>query len=297
MRILPLMLGACGQPTPALADFQATNALLAPGRALDMMLFIQDPVTEPVFYSAYATWAAALGCEMMCTLAPSMTLGSMGSGTYDTTGLNGNTGLHGLAAQCKTYGLPLIIRLAHEFNGSWNAYGNTNETAASYVAGWQHIVTYFRGQGVTNVSWCWCANIWGTPGVAANIVDPTAADSSHVNTPSTLFSANYASLAGLTGKPFGISEVGCAADPRLTALCGGKDGWYGLLFELIAGWPNVCFMTNWEAVVTPPATNQGDYTVNSSGTDPAALAAFTAGITAYPFAAQPGVPSLRPAGC
>jgi Glycosyl hydrolase family 26 len=315
MRTLPIMLGACGQPTAELADFQATNALLAPGRALDTLLFLENPVVSPIFYSAYPTWAADLGAMMHCTAAPSITLSSMGSGTYDTSGLYNNAGLYGLAVACKNYGLPMIIRLCHEFNGDWNAYGNTHETAAQFVAGWQHVVSLFRTNGATNVSWCWCPNIWDTPGVGANIVDPTVADTSGVDwypgdsyvdyialdgymstqntycqTPATLFGANYATLTGFSSKPFGIAEVGCAEDPRLAAVCGSKAGWYDLLFEMIAGWPNICFMNNWEQVISSPNNNRGDYTINSSGTDPAALAAFVAGVTSYPFAAQPASP-------
>ena len=324
MRILPFMLGSPGQPSPELADFQAMNTLLEP-RALDIMLFIQDPVSEPVFYSAYPTWASDLGCVMMCTLAPSITLSSMGSGTYDSSGLYDDAGLDGLAAQCVSYGLPLIIRLCHEFNGNWNAYGYTQETAAQFVAGWQHVVSLFRAQGATNVSWCWCPNVWGLAGIPeGTAIDPTVPDGSGVNwypgdsyvdyvaldgymsndspdayTPSDLFTANFASIAGITSRPSGIAEVGCAEDDRLSGI-GGKPGWYGLLFELIAGLSGFCFLNNWEQVITPPDTNAGDYTINSSGTDPAAQTAFVAGVTTYPFAAQPGCARpglLRLGGC
>lgn len=321
MRVLPFILGSPGQATPALADFQAFNALLAPGRKLDMMLFIQDPVSEPVFYAAYPTWAAALGCEIMSTLAPSITLSSMGSGSFDSTGLYNNTGLNGLAAQCVSYGKPMLIRLCHEFNGNWNAYGYTQETAAQFVAGWQHVVTLFRAQGASNVSWCWCPNVWGLAGIPQGTdIDPTIADSSMVNwypgdsyvdyvaldgymsndspqlyTPSNLFTGNFASIAGITPKPCGIGEVGCAEDGRLSSV-GGKAGWYRLLFTLAASVPGLCFMTNFEQVITPPATNAGDYTINSSGNDPVAGAAFAAGAAAYPFAAQPAGRLLARAG-
>lgn len=323
MRTQPVMLGGACYPSPDITNFQAVNALLAPGRALDMLLFITDPVSSPVFFSAYPGWAAQLGAIMMCTMAPSATLSSLGSGSFDTTGLNAGAGLNGLAATCRQFGGEMIIRLCHEFNGDWNAYGNTQETAAQFVAGWQHVVSVFRSQGAANVRWCWCPNIWAIPGIAANVVNPTTADGSGVSwypgdsyvdyialdgymstdntfcqTPSTLFAANYATLTGFTSRPFGIAEIGCAADSRLTAVCGSKAGWYQLLFEMTAAWPNLCFMTNWDAPVTG-SSNRGDYTIDSSGTDPAALAAFTAGAKAYPFAAQPAAPFplLRPGGC
>jgi len=322
MRTIPVNLGTCGQATPELADYQAFNALTSP-RVIDIQLFLNSLNTEPVWYSAYATWAAELGTLMMSTMSPSTTtLNAFAGGAYDTTGLYSNAGLYGLARQCALYGQPVIIRLAHEFNGGKDfmyAYGYLNETAAQFVAGWQHIVTYFRAQGATNVLWCWCPNIWDTAGVPAGwICDPTANDGSGSNwypgdayvdiigldgymstqstdaaTPSTLFMGNYTSLTGLTGKPFAICEVGCAEDSRLTALCGGKAGWYELLFAMVAGsMPNCIIVNNWSQVIVPPATNDGDYTINSSGTDPAAQAAFVAGVTAYPFAAQPA--AVRP---
>lgn len=319
MRTLPVMLGVPGGSSPAITDFEAMNALIAP-RPIDTMLIFQDLITEPVFYSAYTTWASTLGCTLMSTLSPSSgTLGAFTAGTYDSSGLFSGTGLNGLAAGCASYGKPMLIRLAHEFNGNWSPYGNTAETALSYVNGWKHIVTLFRAQGATNVSWVWCANIWG--GIeSASIVDPTVADGSGVNwypgdayvdyisldgymltgdsaarTPSTLFSANYATLTGMTSKLFGISEVGCAADSRLTALCGGKAGWYNLFFQLAATWPKFCFVNSWQRITGPD-----DCTISSSGTDPAAQAAFSAGVNAYPFAAQPATTQpnlLRLGGC
>jgi Glycosyl hydrolase family 26 len=321
MRTIPVMLGACGQPTPELADFEATNALLAP-RSLDSMLFIQNLSSEPVFYSSYKTWAADLDAMIISTMSPgSSTLNAFAGGAYDSTGLYSDGGLDGLAAECVSYGQPLIIRLAHEFNSHWssgaNPYGYMEETAAQFVAGWQHIVTLFRNQGAGNVSWMWCPNVWGLEGIPAGTVcDPTIADGSGVNwypgdsyvdyvaldgymsnqspemyTPSDLFTSNLSEIAGITSKPFGICEVGCAEDSRLSGI-GGKPGWYELLFGLV---PQLgcCFMNNWEQVISAPDTNQGDYTINSSGTDPAAQAAFVAGVTTYPFAAQPA--AVRPA--
>lgn len=324
MRTLPVMLGARGEETPQESDFAGFNGLITP-RKLDTLLLFQNLLSEPVFYSAYTTWASDLGATLMITLAPgSGTLGAFTSGTYDTSGLYSNQGLAGLGAQCASYGKPMYIRLCQEFNGDWYTYGNTQETAAQFVAGWKHVVTAFRNAGASNVSWVWCANVWGLAGVAADVVDPTVADGSGVNwypgdayadfisldgymstsgdarTPSTLFGPSYTALTGAFSKPFGIAEVGCAADPRLTALCGGKPGWYSQFFSMVATWKNCAFVNNWQGVVVPPDTNDGDYTINSSGTDSAAQAAFAAGVSAYPFTAQPAAryPALqRLGGC
>ena len=50
--------------------------------------------------------------------------------------------------------------------------------------------------------------------------------------------------------------------------------------------PNCVMVNNWERVVT--GTNVGDYTINSSGTDTAAQAAFVAGVMTYPFVVSGG---------
>lgn len=87
-----------------------------------------------------------------------------------TTG-NADTYLNASAATVAAYGLPVYIRLAFEFNGNWEPYGNGNETAPEFVAGWQYVVTKVCNAGGTNAKWIWSPNIWGTGG---GIVDPVS---------------------------------------------------------------------------------------------------------------------------
>jgi hypothetical protein len=314
-----VMLGVCGSSSPALADFTSFNALIAP-RSVDMLLFMQALNSEPIFYSAYPTWAAALQAIIMSACDPTGALNQFTAGTYDTSGLYSGTGLVGLATACAAYGGPVVIRLAHEFNGNWSSFGYGTETAAQFVAGWKHIVNLFRAYGATNVLWCWNPNVWsGTGWISANQVDPTVADGSGVNwypgdayvdiialdgymdtvqspllTPPALFLNNYLSLCALApSKPFAIAEFGCTSSALNSAVTGasangglttGKAAWYDLLFQMVqTQMPNCIFVTQWQR-----SQSDGDYTISSSSADAPAAAAFVRSVNAFPFTGSPG---------
>jgi hypothetical protein len=66
------------------------------------------------------------------------------------------------ARDVKAYGKPILFRpICHEMNGSWHQHcsplANPALTPADYVKAWQHVVTLFRREGVTNVGWVWNA--------------------------------------------------------------------------------------------------------------------------------------------
>lgn len=72
------------------------------------------------------------------------------------------------ARQAKTFGSPMMIRLAHEMNGDWFPWGtarradlrrHNGNSPAHFVAMWRRVVTIFRQEGATNVSWVWSPNI------------------------------------------------------------------------------------------------------------------------------------------
>lgn len=52
----------------------------------------------------------------------------------------------------------MMIRFAHEMNGSWYPWGVgvSGNTPAQYVAAWRHVVNLFRAAGDYNVHWIWC---------------------------------------------------------------------------------------------------------------------------------------------
>ncbi len=67
------------------------------------------------------------------------------------------------AREAAAFGRPLLLRLAHEMNGSWSSWGEgvNGNTPAAYVAMWRHVVAIFRAAGATNVRWVWSPNVLG----------------------------------------------------------------------------------------------------------------------------------------
>ncbi len=66
--------------------------------------------------------------------------------------------LRGWAQQLHAYGKPILIRFAHEMNGTW--YPQWSGDPAAYIAAWRHIHDLFVQNGATNVQWVWAPNIW-----------------------------------------------------------------------------------------------------------------------------------------
>lgn len=65
------------------------------------------------------------------------------------------------AAGLRDLGLPALLRLDHEMNGSWYAWspGVGGNTAADYVAMWRHVRAVFRAEGAEDVGWVWSPNV------------------------------------------------------------------------------------------------------------------------------------------
>jgi mannan endo-1,4-beta-mannosidase len=53
------------------------------------------------------------------------------------------------------YSSPIAIDFDHEFNGPWFDWGYEHTTPADFVAAWRHVVSLFRANGATNVTWIW----------------------------------------------------------------------------------------------------------------------------------------------
>jgi hypothetical protein len=70
------------------------------------------------------------------------------AGYYDTY-------LRLYADSVRDYGHQVVIGFGHEMNATWYSWGYTHVSPATFVAAWQHIVTLFREQGATNVTWLW----------------------------------------------------------------------------------------------------------------------------------------------
>jgi hypothetical protein len=76
------------------------------------------------------------------------------SGQYDEY-------LRAEGAKFAALGSPLVVRFAHEMNGSWYPWGAIvgDNTAADYVAAYRHVHDVVTAAGASNVAWMWSPNL------------------------------------------------------------------------------------------------------------------------------------------
>ncbi|MET1008101.1 MAG: glycosyl hydrolase [Propionibacteriaceae bacterium] len=81
-------------------------------------------------------------------MLPELSLKSLNAGTYDED-------LRRIAQVVATFNRPVMIRLAHEFNGHWYPWsvGQNGNTAADYIAFWRHVRDIFSI--APHVRWVW----------------------------------------------------------------------------------------------------------------------------------------------
>ena len=67
------------------------------------------------------------------------------------------------ARQAASWGHPILLRFAHEMNGTWYPWGRGQDgnTPGIYKAAWRHLVRIFRAAGAANVRWVWTPNVDG----------------------------------------------------------------------------------------------------------------------------------------
>jgi len=152
------------------------------------------------------------------------------------------------AAQVVQAGYPLVIRFAHEMNGSWYPWaagltqirsGRTtmvlNNTPAKYIQAWQHVWNIFQDVGANNyVIWAWtpvtslCSTHAAGPGNCGVAYTTYAEDypgdayvdwigvSTYASgnaakfTFAGTFQASFKALAGVSNKPVYVAETGAA---------------------------------------------------------------------------------------
>jgi Glycosyl hydrolase family 26 len=118
---------------------------------------------EP-FQAAFALQATAHGALPLVQIDPVRTrLVAIAAGKYDTY-------LAAYATAVRSYHHPVILSFGHEMNAWWYSWGDRHTSPAAFVAAWQHIVTIFRQQGASNVTWLWTVNVIDAHG---HIPDPT----------------------------------------------------------------------------------------------------------------------------
>ncbi len=64
------------------------------------------------------------------------------------------------AAAAAAWGRPILLRFAHEMNGTWYPWARRpGNTPRLYVQAWRHVVQLFREAGARNVEWVWAPNV------------------------------------------------------------------------------------------------------------------------------------------
>ena len=165
-------------------------------------------------------WSAPKG-EIHTALQPDINLQQIAGGAHDAY-------IRAYARTVAAFGQPVLIRLAHEMNGTWYPWGvhvNGN-TPALYVKAWRHVHRLFDAAGADNVSWVWSINnIEGRPGENHDLAEyypgprwvdwvstsgfnwGDAYSWSSWRTGDSLFGGTYTALSAF-GKPIMISEIG-----------------------------------------------------------------------------------------
>jgi beta-mannanase len=188
------------------------------------------------------------------------------------------------AREIRAYGKPVVIRFAHEMNGSWYpwAEGVNGNGPGDFVAAWRHVVDVFRAQKATNVTWTWAPNVPYTGSTPLAQLYPGDSYVSRVGLDgynwstlqpgstwqsfSQVFSPGLAQLASLTAKPVYIAETG---SPELG---GDKAAWINGMWATLAAHPEVRGITWFDF------NKEADWRIDSSD---ASLAAFAGGMRTF----------------
>jgi Glycosyl hydrolase family 26 len=129
--------------------------------------------------------------------------------------------LRSYADTVRNFGHPVVIGFGHEMNANWYSWGYTHVPAPTFVAAWRHVVTLFRRQGATNITWLWTlqASTRGTGPVrswwpGAKYVTWVGIDGYYYrpsDTFASVFGQTIAQVREFTRKPVLLSET--AAGP------------------------------------------------------------------------------------
>jgi hypothetical protein len=96
------------------------------------------PMDLDTLATTYPRTPIAVGLYMVGVLP------DIAAGTYDAN-------LDKLAAVLRGYGVPVLLRIGYEFDGSWNNY----QPPSAYVAAFRHVVDRMRAASAANVESVW----------------------------------------------------------------------------------------------------------------------------------------------
>ena len=141
-------------------------------------------------------------------------LSAIASGGYDAY-------LRSYAQAVRGFGCPIVLSFGHEMNGNWYSWGWHHVKPDTFVAAWRRIVTIFRSQHASNVTWMWTPNryvadttrigkpaLWWPGGAYVNWVGIDAYYSSAGETFGTLLDETLSAVRKLTDDPVVLAETG-----------------------------------------------------------------------------------------
>lgn len=225
----------------------------AGGKAPSVIMDYRDWAHTPDFPTDFANLVDGRGAVPMLTWEPwdytaganqpHYRLSTISGGTYDPL-------VRRWAAEIKAWGKPILLRFAHEMNGTWYPWSEAvnGNAAGQYVAAYRHVVSLFRSSGVTNVTWVWSANVAFPGSVPLSrlypgdaYVDWTALDGYNWGTTTSVgwqsfeqvFGPSLTQVRGLSSRPVMISEIGSAEQG------GDKAAWISDFFSRMAAHPEI----------------------------------------------------------
>jgi mannan endo-1,4-beta-mannosidase len=186
--------------------------------------------------------------------------------------------LESYALALGTMQTPVGLTIDHEFNGPWSSWGYKHATPAQYVAAWRHVVTLFRDNGATNVTWIWNPNVsdqWTAPDLRAwypgdayvNWVGLDGYLYATTDTYQSIFGATIDQIHAITTRPVFIVETGASPDS-------GRARAITSIFQGAAKTPGLLGLIYFDF----DKTSVHNWYINN---DPPALAAFRAGASSY----------------
>ena len=185
--------------------------------------------TQP-FERPFAERVRSQGAVTIVQIDPSYaSIQRIAAGAYDGY-------LRSYADSVRDFGHPVIIGFGHEMNAPWYSWGYGQVPASTFVAAWRHIVTLFRRQHASNVTWLWTiqANISSTGPVrswwpGARYVTWIGIDGYYYRRSDTfakVFGPTIAQVRAFTKKPVLLSET--AVGPKAGQVAKIKDLFTGM---------------------------------------------------------------------
>ena len=252
------------------------------------------------------TWTSTDHDRGGSLVQPAFRLDAITNGRHDAY-------IHAWARDARAWGYPLLVRFDPEMNGDWSNWSEVvnGNRRRRFVPMWRHVVSIFRAEGASNVTWVWAPNrTWIDAPISLRSLYPgrsyvdwaglsaynwgtnPAKPRNSWQTTDEVFKATYDALLRIApGKPIMIAETAASEHG------GSKASWIRrtLRTALPSRYPKVRAVVwfNWNVRAT---TGTMDWVIESSA---AAMAAFRSSIARRYYAGSsfrnlPRLTKVRP---